>query len=315
MAQIQTLQNRLSTGTAYPPVAPNWGAEFTQTSRTDTYAYIDPTTRSNCAGKAVLITGGNKGIGLGVAISYAKAGASHIAITSRSEAGITSSVIEAIRTAAAGAARDAVPEVVGLVMDVTDSQAVQRAAADIEARFGRLDVLVCNAGFLARYEKILDGDEDEWWKSFEVNLRGQYLVTKAFLPLMLTKGGDKTIVTMSSTGAMHFLQGGSSYQISKFALLRHTEFLMAEYGDQGLLAYSMHPGGVATDLSSRLPQATQPWLKCTPALGGDTLAFLTSERQEWLAGRYITAMWDMEEFFAKKQEIIDRDLLKMRLTF
>ncbi|KAJ8107586.1 hypothetical protein ONZ43_g6687 [Nemania bipapillata] len=200
-------------------------------------------------------------------------------------------------------------------MDVTDSASVKKAAAEVEARFGRLDILICNAGFLARYEKLLDGDEDEWWRSFDVNLRGGYLVAKAFLPLMLAKGGDKTIITMSSTGAMHFHQGGSSYQISKFALLRLMEFLMAEYADQGLLAYSVHPGGVATDLARRLPQQTQPWLKCTPALSGDTLTFLTSERQEWLAGRYLTAMWDMEEFFAKKQEIIDKDLLKMRLTF
>ncbi|KAI8955055.1 NAD(P)-binding protein [Xylaria longipes] len=312
MAEIQKMQDRLS-GAAYPPVPPNWGAAFTKTTRFDTYAYIDPTKRSNCSGKAVLVTGGNKGIGFGVALSYAKAGASHIAITSRSK--VASAVTEEIRKAAADAGRDAVPEVLALTMDVTDSASVKKAALDVETHFGRLDILICNAGFLARYDKILDSDEDEWWRSFDVNLRGGYLVAKAFLPLMLSKGGDKTIVTMSSTGALHFHQGGSSYQISKFALLRLMEFIMAEYADQGFLVYSVHPGGVATDLASRLPQETQTWLKCTPALSGDTIAFLTSERQEWLAGRYLTAMWDMNEFFAKKQEIIDRDLLKMRLTF
>ncbi|KAI0203490.1 NAD(P)-binding protein [Astrocystis sublimbata] len=312
MAGMQNLRDQLSSGVSYPPVPPNWGADFTKTTHFDTYDSIDPIKRSNCTGKVVLITGGYKGIGLGIALSYAKAGASHIAVTSRSE--IASSITEEIKKAAVDAGRDVVPQVLALVMEVTDSASVKQAAADVETQFGRLDVLICNAGFLAHYDKILDSDEDEWWRSFDVNLRGGYLLAKAFIPLM-AKGGDKTIVTISSTGALHFHTGGSSYQISKFALLRLMEFIMAEHVDQGFLVYSVHPGGVPTDLSSRLPQETKPWLKCTPALGGDTIAFLTSERQEWLAGRYLTVMWDMDEFFAKKQDIIDRDLLKMRMNF
>ncbi|KAI8629613.1 NAD(P)-binding protein [Xylariaceae sp. FL1651] len=312
MAEIKMLQDRFSGG-VYPTVPPNWGADFTKTIRYDTYDFIEPTRRSHCAGKAVLITGGSKGIGLGIAVSYAKAGASHIAITSRSESGV-SAVVAEIQKAATEAAREA-PDVVALTMDVTDSASVKKAALELESRFGRLDILISNAGFLAHYDNILDGDEDEWWTSFDVNLRGSYLVAKAFLPLLLKSGGDKTIIAISSTGALHFHKGGSSYQISKFALLRLMEFLMAEYADQGLLTYSVHPGGVATDLASRLPQDTQSWLKCTPALGGDTITFLTSERQEWLAGRYLTAMWDMEEFFKMKGEIVERDLLKMRMTF
>ncbi|KAI0377603.1 NAD(P)-binding protein [Hypomontagnella monticulosa] len=304
-----SLQKQLATG-VYPPVAPNWGVDYCQTLRYDTYDHIDPLTKSNCEGKAVLITGGNKGIGKGVAISYARAGASHIAITSRSDA---AEVVVEIEKSAADAGRRK-PTVLLLQMDVANPASVRKAAQVLEENWGRLDILIGNAGFLARYEKILDGDEDEWWSSFEVNLRGGYIVAKSFLPLML-KGGDKTIINMSSTGAMHFHTGGSSYQISKLALMRLTEYLMADYADQGLLAYSFHPGGVATDLARRLPEQTQAWLKCTPALGGDTIAFLTSQRQEWLAGRYLSAMWDMDEFFSKKDEIIEKDALKMKMTF
>jgi hypothetical protein len=64
-----------------------------------------------------------------------------------------------------------------------------------------------------------------------------------------------------------------------------------------------------------LARAGTAWLKCSTSLGGDTIAYLTSRRQEWLAGRYLSAMWDMEEFLAKKQEIIDGDLLKMKMAF
>ena len=82
------------------------------------------------------------------------------------------------------------------------------------------------------------------------------MVTKAFLPILL-KGGDKTILTMSSTGTMHYHAGASSYQTSKLALLRLTEWFMVDYADRGILSYSIHPGGVLTDLSSKLPENTQ----------------------------------------------------------
>ncbi|KAI1342762.1 NAD(P)-binding protein [Xylariaceae sp. FL0016] len=304
----QWLEAKVSAG-IYPPVPPDFGAKFTATTRYDTYEYIDPLRAVSCR-KVVLITGGNKGIGKAIALSYARRGASHIAITSRSEA--TDAITE-VRDAALKAKRD-LPDVLNLTMDVTDKSSVAGVAAELARRWGRLDILINNAGYLSKYEKILDGDVDEWWQSFETNLRGGYLVSKAFLPLML-KGGDKTIISISSTGAMHFHAGGSGYQISKFALLRLMEFLMAEYADQGLLTYSVHPGGVATDLARRLPDETQAWLKCSPSLGGDTIAFLTLARREWLAGRYVTAMWDMEEFLEKKGEIIEKDLLKMRMSF
>ncbi|KAI1749646.1 NAD(P)-binding protein [Xylaria castorea] len=292
MPEFQKLQDKISFGGTYPP-----------TTRFDTYPSINLTNRSNCSSKAVLITGANKGIGFGIALSYAGGGQ------------VASAITEEIRKAATDAGRGAVPEVLALIMDVMDSATIKKAAQDVETHFGRLDILVYSAGFLAPYDKILDGDENEWWQRFSTNLRGGYLIAKAFLPLMLSKGGDKTTVTISSTGVLHFHQGASSYQISKFVLLRLMEFIMAEYADQRVLAYSIHPGGVTTDLASKLPQGTQTWLKRSPALNGDTIAFLTSERQEWPAGRYLTVIWDMDEFFAKKQEIVDRNLLKMRLTF
>ncbi|KAK9424446.1 putative Oxidoreductase-like protein [Seiridium unicorne] len=304
-----TLLKNIIKSTGYPPVPPNIGTNYTNTTHNDTYEFVNPV-KVDCSGKAVLITGGSKGIGKGVAISYAKAGASHIAITSRSDA---SAIVDEIKTAAVSAGRSA-PTVLAFQVDVLDKASVKAAAGTVEREWGRLDILISNAGFLAPYEKILDSDDDDWWQSFETNIRGMYFVAKALLPLML-KGGDKTIISISSTGVMHYHTGGSSYQISKLALLRLTEYLMAEYADQGLLTYSIHPGGVATDLASNLPQQTQAWLKCTPALGGDTIAFLTTQRQDWLAGRYLSAMWDMQELFSKREEIIEKDLLRMKMAF
>jgi NAD(P)-dependent dehydrogenase (short-subunit alcohol dehydrogenase family) len=203
------------------------GANYTKTVRKDTYPFIDPA-KSDCAGKAVLITGGNKGIGKGIAISYARAGASHIAITSRADA---SAVAAEIRDAAVSSGHTA-PVVLALRCDVLDRASVWAVAERLESEWGRLDILISNAGFLARYEKLLESDDDEWWRGYETNVRGMYNIVKALLPLMLRCGGDKTIISISSTGAMHYHVGGSSYQISKLALMRLTEFLLAEYAEQ-----------------------------------------------------------------------------------
>lgn len=202
------------------------GANYTKTIHNDSYGFINPANLDG-TGKAVLVTGGNKGIGKGIAISYAKAGASHIAITSRSDA---SAIIAEIKDAAR-AARRPIPQVLTLQVDVLNKASVSSAADKVDREWGRLDILISNAGHLARYEKLLDSDDGDWWQSFETNVRGLYFVAKMFLPLLL-KGGDKTIVSISSTGVMHYHTGGSGYQVSKLGLLRLTEFLMAEYAGQ-----------------------------------------------------------------------------------
>ena len=69
-----------------------------------------------------------------------------------------------------------------------------------------------------------------------------YYLKRAFVPLLL-KGGDKTIINLSSIGAHRIGEGASSYQASKLAVIRLAEFASTEYADQGLLAYSLHPGG------------------------------------------------------------------------
>jgi NAD(P)-dependent dehydrogenase (short-subunit alcohol dehydrogenase family) len=192
----------------------------------DTYPEIDPI-KSDCAGKYVMITGASKGIGKATAISYAKAGASHIAIAARSSLEDTIAAIMSAATAA-GHSR---PQILPLALDVCDRQSVRAAAEKTTEEFAHLDILVNNAGFLARYGPLLEADEEEYWQSWEVNYRGVYWVTKSFLPLIL-KGNDKTIINLSSVGAIRLAKGASSYQISKFAILQFSEFLMVDYGGQ-----------------------------------------------------------------------------------
>lgn len=105
-----------------------------------------------------------------------------------------------------------------------------------------------------------------------------------------------------------------SYQTSKLAVLRFGEFINAEYGNQGILCYGIHPGGVATELAKNMPKEMHGHLTDKPELAADTMVWLTAERREWLAGRYVAVNWDVDELLAKKEKIVNEDLLKVRLA-
>ncbi|KZL63468.1 short-chain dehydrogenase [Colletotrichum tofieldiae] len=275
----------------------------------DTYPEINPVTVSNCTGKAVLITGASKGLGRAIAIGYAEAGASMIAVAARSD---VSSTASAVLEAAKNAGR-AEPTVLVLEMDVSNTSSVKAAAEKLAAEWGRLDILINNAGYMAPFRLLLEADDDEYIKTWDVNYWGTYRVTKAFLPLML-KGGDKTIVNMSSVAAHFMGAGGGAYHVSKFALIRFTEFVQDEYADQGVLAFSIHPGGVPTELSSNLPEKLQFRMRDTPELAAHSVTYLTSTKRDWLGGRWISCMWDMPTLVKMEKKIVDGNLLKFECS-
>lgn len=195
-----------------------------------------------------------------MALSFAKGGASSIAIGAR---GDMTSLVEELGQKATAAGRNP-PKVLPVPLDVTSRESVDNAAQTIEKELGKLDILVNNAGVIESLTKIADTDPDEWWRIWEVNIRGTYLVTRAFLPLML-KGGDKQIVNVNSIGAHVVIPGLSAYQPGKLAQARFTEFVCAEYQDQGVLAFCMHPGNVLTDIvPSDVPQSFKDGMKKIP---------------------------------------------------
>lgn len=203
---------------------------FTPTTHNDTYPAID--TRAsptwNCKGKAMLITGANGGVGSAVVQSYARAGASHIGLGVRRE---VNDLVAAVKAAAAEGGHPE-PTVTTFLIDLEDRKSVTAAAEKLEKEWGRLDIVISNAAFLPPFVKLLDGDENDYWHAWEINIRGTYWTAKAFLPLLLGCGGDKTFVAISSLGAHIVSPGASSYQTTKFALVRFAEFLMQDYGDQ-----------------------------------------------------------------------------------
>ncbi|KAJ9611194.1 hypothetical protein H2200_004377 [Cladophialophora chaetospira] len=296
---------------SYPPVTPPNGSTFTKVIRGHTYPFIDSASQSDLRGRAVFITGGNRGIGRAIAVSYARAGASFIGLGCPDDFGDSKAEIEA----AADAAGRPTPKIVCYQLDVTDSTSVARVAAEVQKISPRLDILINNAGFMTPALPIIEADEELWWKTFEVNLKGTFLMCKHFTPLLLgTDDGLKTVVNINSAAAHNLRLHASAYGTSKWAVLKFTEFLLVEQAKDGILAFSVHPGGIMTQLAEAMPKETHAGFTDTPELTGDTIAFLTQTRREWLAGRYLSCTWDMQELLRMEDEIVNDDKLKVRLV-
>lgn len=225
------------------------GLNFTPTIHHDIYPSINPTqTDLSQPDKVVLITGAGRGVGRSIALRYAEAGVSALIIASR-----TLSQLEEVQTAIA--AINPSITVYKYALDVADPASVHEFAKHItdKLNISRLDVLVNNAGTTNEWLPITVGDETEYWKTFEVNFKGPYLMLKHFLNLMVetseTFGIVTNVVNISSIGAHIVRSGASAYQISKLAFLRLCEFVEAEYGDKGVNCIGVHPGGVPTELT------------------------------------------------------------------
>ncbi|KAH7255055.1 hypothetical protein NW759_012650 [Fusarium solani] len=295
-------------GTPNPLEGP---ADYDMTSvvHCDTYQAIDPT-KSDLRGKTVLITGASRGLGQAMGISFAKAGASRFVIVARSDISTTA---EAIKSTSRKVGHSE-PEILAIQADCSSPESVEALAGQVKQAFGHLDIVINNAAILSM-QPILESDPAEWMKVLTVNVFGPYLVVRALLPLLL-KGESKTIVNVCSVGAHCVTPTISAYQISKLAVLRLTEFICAEHDNDGIVAYSIHPGNVPTTMGSvdDLPPVYRPVFVETPELSADSLVFLTSQRRPWLAGRYINLTWDLPELIAKQDEIVRGDKLKVRLA-
>ncbi|TLD35480.1 oxidoreductase-like protein [Venturia nashicola] len=285
------------------------GLDFTPTIHNNTYPSIDPT-KTNLQGKSVLITGASKGVGRATALSFAKAGASPIIVAARSS---LDSLIPEIKLAAQKANRPE-PKIIPLKLDVTDESSVAAATETIASQSKNLDILINNAGYLeSPWLPVAQSTPTDWWTSMTTNIKGTYLVTRAFLPLLLASP-TKTILNISSVGAHRIAPGASAYQTAKLAICRFTEFLVVEYGKEGLNALAVHPGGVKTELAHGMPDWMHAVLIDEPELSADSMVWLASERREWLSGRYVSCTWDVDELQGKKEKILEGNLLKVRMA-
>ncbi len=140
--------------------------------------------------------------------------------------------------------------------------------------------------------------------SQEVNVKGTFLVTKAFLALV---GRDKpaAVINITSSGAVNVFPGMSGYGISKLALVQLQQYVAAEYPNVTAIAAS--PGTVATD---QIVEALARFAKDTPELVGGATVWLATDKAKFLNGRYVSVNWSFDELLQRKDEIVgDKKLL------
>ena len=197
--------------------------------------------------KVILITGGTKGIGLGVAQSLIKAGAK-VAVTGRSE----HTAVDALRTLELIKGGD----VMSIVADVRQAADLQRAVTAILEKWGKLDVLVANAG-VGHFASIESLTEEQWHETIDTNLTGVFLSIKASLAeLKKTRG---YIITMASLAGTNFFAGASAYNASKFGLVGFTQAVMLDVRNSGVKVTTIMPGSVASHFNDHTPSAEDAW--------------------------------------------------------
>lgn len=189
-------------------------------------------------GKVVLITGASRGIGAAAARVFAGAGAKVVFLAR--------SAPEIARLAA-----EIGPETLALRCDVADWAQVQAAVAATLARFGRLDVLIGNAGVIEPIAELAKADPDEWGRAIDINLKGVFHGMRAALPVMRAQGAG-TIITVSSGAAVNPVEGWSAYCASKAGALMLTRMAHHEEGPRGLRILGLSPGTVATGMQVKI---------------------------------------------------------------
>lgn len=189
-------------------------------------------------GKVVAITGASRGIGAAAARVFAAAGAK-VALLARSER-----EIDAL-------AAEIGPAALALRCDVADWASVQQAVATVVQRFGRLDVLVNNAGTIDPIARLADVDPAAWGRAVDVNLKGVFHGLRAAIPVMRAQGAG-TIITVSSGAARAALEGWSSYCAGKAGALMLTQAAHLEEGPHGIRVLGLSPGTVATEMQVKI---------------------------------------------------------------
>jgi NAD(P)-dependent dehydrogenase (short-subunit alcohol dehydrogenase family) len=194
-------------------------------------------------GKVALITGGNGGIGLGMAEGLAQAGAD-IAIWG-TNAGKNEAALEKILAHGRRA--------IALTCDVGDEAAVTAAFAETLAKLGRVDGCFANAGVSsAGATGFADMPTSEWHRVLRVNLDGAFFTLRAGAAHMVARGGGGVLVGTSSMGALYGGVRSEHYTASKAALIAITNGLAVELARHQIRAHSILPGWIETDMTTRL---------------------------------------------------------------
>lgn len=236
-------------------------------------------------GRVVLVTGGGRGIGKGIAMRLADAGA-NVVIGDVDMVQAEQTVEELGK----GFGR-----AVAVQVNVTQEESIAAAVKMVLKEFGKIDILINNAGIMFR-TRILDISLEEWGKTMLVNLTGPFLFTKAVIPSMKKNGYGRIVNISSSAGRSVSTLGGAHYTASKAGLLGFTRAVAKEVAASGITVNAVCPGLIDTQMArdTTTKKELEMFLESFPIkrLGlpeeiGDLVLFLCSERASYITGASI----------------------------
>ncbi|KAK3074085.1 hypothetical protein LTR53_008539 [Teratosphaeriaceae sp. CCFEE 6253] len=279
-------------------MAKDWEfTSYTKTYHREQYPAIDPKNPANSAkGKVVVVTGGGSGVGFGIANAFVEAGAKAVAILGRRK-----DVLEDAKgkLEAAGSSK-----ILTFPADVSDEEALNDAFASVKAEVGPVDVAVANAAYVP-WGALLTVDVNDWWKGFEVNLKGTLLTYRAF-EANRSSASPTFISINTGFGHMGPVPGVSSYGISKLGTMQLVSWLAKENPE--VRAVSYHPGVIATSQQAQDSAKAIGLSNDDMSLPAGFAVWLTTPRADFTNGRMWWAHWDVEELEAVKDQILKEDI-------
>ena len=238
--------------------------------------------------RVALITGANQGIGYAIAARLAADGMRVVLNGQRAAA-----VAEAAKKIAATGA-----DAAGIAADVSSEEAVSRMFEEIGSRYGRLDVLVNNAGIAPRIAgrsaRVEDTPLEYWQRTIAVNLTGAFLVSRSALPFMKAQQWGRIINLSSQSGRMYTGFGSAYYAASKAGLIGFSRVLAGEMGKYGITVNCVSPGRIKTAMAATFANADrvdQQYIDRTPLrkVGypddvAGAVSFLASDEASFITG-------------------------------
>jgi 3-oxoacyl-[acyl-carrier protein] reductase len=223
-------------------------------------------------GRTAIVTGGTRGIGAAVAALLAEHGAA-VVVSGRDAARLQKAVQELEERGAS---------VHGVVADVAKREDADRLVEAAKERYGRLDLLVNNAG-ITRDGLLIRMKDDDWDRVMEVNLRGAFLMARAAAKLMVRQRSGRIINIASTAGAMGN-PGQANYSAAKAGLIGFTKATARELAHWGILVNAVAPGLIETDMAAAIPAAAREALLAQVPLKRIGSAREVAEMVGFLAG-------------------------------
>lgn len=241
-------------------------------------------------GKVALITGATRGIGKAVALKFASEGAD-IAFTYLSINDVAEQTVAEIEAYGV--------KVKAYASDASNFEAAHSVVSEILADFGRIDVLVNNAG-ITKDGLMMRMDEAQWDAVIDTNLKSAFNFIHACTPVMARQRSG-SIISMSSVVGVSGNAGQCNYSASKAGLIGLTKSMAKEMGPRGIRANCIAPGFIATDMTGALPEnVRQEWEKQIPLRRGGTpedvagvAVFLASDLAGYVTGQVVNCCGGM----------------------